>query len=60
MIMGLCGNAILPLFYGYLADNFDERLAYWVLVPCYVYLVFYAFYGHRIRTWYRKGKAVLG
>jgi FHS family L-fucose permease-like MFS transporter len=51
MIMGLCGNAILPLFYGYLADIFNVRYAYWVLFPCYLYLVFYAFYGHKIREW---------
>jgi len=51
MIMGLCGNAILPLFYGYFADLYDVRLAYSVLIPCYLYLVFYAVYGHRIRKW---------
>jgi FHS family L-fucose permease-like MFS transporter len=51
MIMGLCGNAILPLFYGYLADIFNVRYAYWVLFPCYLYLVFYAFNGHKIRRW---------
>lgn len=51
MIMGLCGNAIIPLFYGLLADSLDERHAYWVLFPCYMYLIFYAFYGHRIRKW---------
>ncbi|QMU26965.1 sugar MFS transporter [Adhaeribacter radiodurans] len=51
MIMGLCGNAILPLFYGYFADAYDVRTAYWVLFPCYLYLVFYAFRGHRIRSW---------
>jgi len=51
MIMGLCGNAILPLFYGYFADKYDVRAAYWVLLPCYLYLVFYAVYGHRIRRW---------
>ena len=51
MIMGLCGNAIMPLIYGYLADLYDARLAYWVLFPCYLYLVFYAVYGHRIRKW---------
>lgn len=51
LIMGLCGNAILPLFYGYLADLYDVRSAYWVLFPCYLYLVFYAFYGHRVRKW---------
>ena len=54
MIMGLCGNAIMPLIYGYFADIIDVRHAYWVLFPCYLYLVFYAVYGHRIRRWNRK------
>jgi glucose/galactose transporter len=51
LIMGLCGNAILPLFYGHFADLYDLRTAYWVLLPCYLYLVFYAFPGHKIRHW---------
>jgi glucose/galactose transporter len=51
MIMGLCGNAILPLLYGWLADHYTVRLAYWILFPCYIYLVFYAFCGHKIRRW---------
>lgn len=51
MIMGLCGNAILPLCYGYLADRYDLKIAYTVLLPCFLYLVFYAFYGYRIRRW---------
>lgn len=54
MIMGLCGNAILPLLYGKLADLYDVRTAYWILLPCYLYLVFYAFYGHKIRRWSHK------
>jgi len=54
MIMGLCGNAILPLLYGYLADLYNVRFAYWVLFPCYLYLVFYAFYGYRVRRWIFK------
>jgi MFS family permease len=51
MIMMLCGNAIMPLVYGYLADIVDVRHAYWMLFPCYLYLVFYAVFGHRIRRW---------
>ena len=51
MIMGLCGNAIMPLFYGHFADLYNVRLAYWVLFPCYLYLVFYAVYGHKMRKW---------
>jgi len=51
LIMGLSGNAIVPLFYGYLADRYDLRTGYWVLLPCYIFLVFYAFYGYRVKKW---------
>lgn len=54
LIMGLCGNAIMPLFYGYWADNYSLRDAYWVLIPCYAYLIFYAFYGHTLKSWTSK------
>ena len=53
MVMGLVGNAILPMVYGYLVDIFNAREAYWVLFPCYIYLVFYAFRGYRLRSWTR-------
>lgn len=53
LIMGLCGNAILPMVYGYFADTAGLREAYWVLVPCYLYLMFYAFKGYQIRKWSR-------
>ena len=51
LVMGLCGNAILPIIYGYYADSIGLRAAYWVLLPCFVYLIFYAFYGYKITSW---------
>lgn len=51
LVMGLCGNAFLPIIYGFLADKFDVRFAYWALVPCFLYLIFYAFKGHKIGRW---------
>ncbi|ERJ59091.1 sugar MFS transporter [Sphingobacterium paucimobilis] len=51
LIMGLCGNAILPMIYGAVADKVNEQLAYWVLVPCFLYIAFYAFYGHKVTSW---------
>src|SRR5690606_32105132 len=51
LIMGLCGNAILPLVYGHFADQNGLREAYWVLIPCYLYLIFYAFYGYKLKNW---------
>ncbi len=53
MVMGLAGNAILPLVYGYFVDMSSARQAYWVLFPCYMYLIFYAFRGYRLRKWTR-------
>ncbi|MEJ2884709.1 sugar MFS transporter [Pedobacter sp. GR22-6] len=55
LIMGLCGNAIMPLIYGYWADQHGLREAYWILIPCYLYLIFYAFYGHSLKYW-KSGK----
>jgi len=51
LIMGLCGSAIVPLCYGYIADNFSLYHAYWTLLPCYLYLVFYAFRGYKVKRW---------
>lgn len=51
LIMALCGNAIMPLLYGYFADTHSLKSAYWVLVPCYLYLIYYAFYGHKVKKW---------
>ena len=51
LIMGLCGNAILPLIYGVVADVSNVQTAYAVLIPCFLYLVFYAFIGHKIKNW---------
>jgi fucose permease len=51
LIMGLAGNAVMPLVYGHYADMIGPHDAYWVLLPCYLFLVYYAFYGHRVRRW---------
>ena len=51
MIMGLCGNALIPLGYGWLADQYSARAGYWILLPCYLYLTYYAAAGHKKRVW---------
>ena len=51
LVMALCGNALFPLLYGHYADIIGTRPAYWVLIPCYLYLVFYAVFGYKITSW---------
>src|SRR5678815_5777130 len=43
MIMAIGGGALLPLLYGKIADLYSAHFAYWLLVPCYVVITYYAF-----------------
>lgn len=54
MIMGLSGNAIMPMIYGYFADKSSPQQAYWILIPCFLYLIFYTFYGYKRKHWQLK------
>ena len=49
LIMAIDGGAVLPPLYGLLADHFSPRNAYWLVVPCYLFLLFYGTAGHRVR-----------
>jgi FHS family L-fucose permease-like MFS transporter len=51
LIMALCGSALFPPLYGYIADLYNVRSAYLILFPCYLYLMFYAYYGYKITRW---------
>lgn len=51
LIMGIAGGALLPLLYGRMVDLFSPRQAYWIIIPCYVFIFYYAFAGHKKRSW---------
>jgi FHS family L-fucose permease-like MFS transporter len=50
LIMGIAGGALLPLLYGYLSDveSVGPTQAYWIMVPCYLFILFFAISGHKI------------
>ncbi|MFB9864408.1 sugar MFS transporter [Rufibacter immobilis] len=50
LIMGIAGGALLPLLYGYLADVVNPQQAYWMMVPCYLFILYFAAAGYKIRT----------
>jgi glucose/galactose transporter len=49
LIMSIAGGALIPLVYGKLAVNFSTQTAYWICVPCYFVVMYYAFIGYKIR-----------
>jgi MFS transporter, FHS family, L-fucose permease len=60
LVMGIVGGAVIPLIFGYLVDfikgsaetvsvaNYQQ--AYWIMLPCYIYILYFALHGHKIRT----------
>jgi FHS family L-fucose permease-like MFS transporter len=49
LIMGVVGGGILPPLYGRLSDAMhNNRAAYIILIPCYLYILFFAVKGNRI------------
>ena len=48
LIMAIAGGALLPLLYGKLAVTFSTQSAYWLCLPCYLVIMFYAFIGHKL------------
>lgn len=51
LIMGIAGGALLPLAYGGLSDLLTSQTAYLVMVPCYLFILYYALSGHKKRQW---------
>jgi MFS transporter, FHS family, L-fucose permease len=47
MVMAIAGGALLPLLYGKLAVEFSTQTAYWLCVPSYLIIMYYAFIGHK-------------
>ena len=48
MVMAIAGGGVLPLDYGWLADRYDPQFAYWMLLPCYLFILYYSLAGHKI------------
>ncbi|MBX7126195.1 MAG: sugar MFS transporter [Cyclobacteriaceae bacterium] len=48
LIMGIAGGAILPLVYGRLIEVLSAKGAYVIMIPCYLYILYYAVKGHRV------------
>ncbi|MBA2760462.1 MAG: sugar MFS transporter [Segetibacter sp.] len=48
LIMGVIGGAITPLLYGYISDKASPQQGYWLLIPCYIFILFFALKGYKM------------
>ena len=47
LIMSIAGGAIMPLLYGKLSESWGSQNAYLLMVPCFLFTLYYAIKGHR-------------
>jgi len=48
LVMAIAGGAILPLIYGKISEGIGTQMAYWIMVPCYIFILYYAIKGHTL------------
>ncbi|WP_462164604.1 N-acetylglucosamine MFS transporter NagP [Pseudoalteromonas xiamenensis] len=52
LIMGIAGGAFGPLIWGGVsATGLGQQGAYIVMIPCYLFILFYALKGHKLKRW---------
>jgi FHS family L-fucose permease-like MFS transporter len=55
LIMGIAGGALVPLIYGAIGKYSNNQLAYLLLVPVYLFLIYYSYIGKKLSP--QKAKA---
>lgn len=55
LIMGIVGGAVLPPLYGKFSEVLGSRqMAYSLMIPCYLFILYFAWSGHKLGL--KKGK----
>ncbi|HEU4902788.1 MAG TPA: sugar MFS transporter [Flavisolibacter sp.] len=49
LIMGVVGGAVSPLIYGVISDATNPREAYWILIPFYLFILYFSEAGYKIK-----------
>ena len=50
LIMGIAGGALIPPTYAKLGQSIGFQQALWIMVPIYVFIIYYATIGHKIKS----------
>lgn len=49
LIMAMFGGAVIPTLYGWLKDVSSPQQAYWLCLPCFLFILYYGVAGYKIR-----------
>ena len=49
LVASIVGGAVIPLAFGFLKDAVGNQQAYWICLPCYLFILYSACCGYKIR-----------
>lgn len=49
LVACIAGGSIVPLLYGFLKDWVGSQAAYWIGIPCFLFIMYYAYFGYRLK-----------
>lgn len=58
LVVAIVGGAVIPQIFGFLVDIFktgevataaNYQTAYWIFIPCYLFILYYALAGHKLK-----------
>lgn len=50
LTMGIAGGAVFPPLFGLLTDAYSAQVGYWLCLPCFLFILFFATVGYKIRA----------
>jgi len=48
LIIGIAGGAVIPRIWASLGENIGFQQAFWIMVPCYLFILYFAMYGYKV------------
>ena len=48
LVVGIAGGAVLPKIWASLGERVGFQDAFWIMVPCYLFILYFAAYGYKI------------
>ncbi len=48
LIVGIAGGAVMPKLWASLGEYIGLQQAYWIMVPCYLFILYFAMSGHKV------------
>ena len=50
LTMAIAGGAVIPTIFGFLQESLGAQNAYWLALPCFLFILYYGMAGYKIRT----------